>query len=289
MEGYPNFRNIGLIIGNILGADILIFLDDDVIVKDNKLIDKIQKNIGGILNGRFIGGIAGYYVEGNSNSYFISDKKRKKWWKILWNKEKYINKLLMKNMSSKSKLDKSYFVLGGIMALHKRLYRCVPFDPWIKRGECIEYSLCANYFGFDILVDKELFVVHDKPDRSTELYWEKMRKDIFRFLYMKKKIQKLNIHPQELYPYPGVFLKSNLRFRIFLTSVLLGLDYLSRLKFKDSVESLKNIKISLLEARRHAKAHYEDFFKFQKQWMAIMADISKDGEVKKYFKEKFKS
>ena len=108
------------------------------------------------------------------------------------------------------------------MVLHSKLYKKIPFDPHIIRGEDTDYLMNARQFGFNFVLDNE-FKIRHCPTKKPIHYWEKLRQDIDRFIYVKEKLKYFNkIELKSLEPYPGVFLKNDLEYRAVVTSINYG-------------------------------------------------------------------
>ncbi|MDI6639921.1 MAG: hypothetical protein QMD78_03770 [Methanocellales archaeon] len=265
MSGYGRVRNMGLVMGAILGAENLILLDDDEVVLDGDFIEKATEFIGKRRNGKIIGGIAGYYIDEN-NAYMLEE--RTPWWKHLWNKERKMNEAF-RIIESRERLNDTTFAFGGNMVVNKALFKKVPFDPWISRGEDIDFMLNAKFFGFDFLLDSQLRVKHLPPKPVSDV--AKMRNDIYRFMYQREKLKLYDVSPSELDPYPGAFLKSDLGARAFITSMLLGIDALLRRDLSDVFAYIDNARSSLGEARKYAERNVKRYLKFQENWAKLMS------------------
>ncbi|GAJ04191.1 unnamed protein product, partial [marine sediment metagenome] len=100
LEGYPNFRNVALILAVLLKSETVLFLDDDEVTEDKYLTRKAIEYIGKLYKGKVIGGISGYYLDQNG-SYKVSYSLFKKWWDIPWNKFMYMNRTFKKMIESK--------------------------------------------------------------------------------------------------------------------------------------------------------------------------------------------
>lgn len=280
LEGYPNFRNVALILAVLSKAEIILFLDDDEIIKDKYLTRKAIEYIGKLYKGKMIGGISGYYLDRNG-SYKVSYSLFKKWWNLSWNKFKYMNQTFEKLIESKKRLNKTAVALGGVMVLHRKMFEKVPFDPWITRGEDIDLVLNARLSGFNFLFDNQLFVTH-LPCREKSFFWDEMRKDIFRFYYMRKKILYLiktkrlkGITLKSFDPYPGCFLKWSVYFKAFFRAILMSLHSLFLLRFRDLKENLKNIKIALFDGLIYSSRHKNAYLDFQKEWVQNIKILKK--------------
>lgn len=98
------------------------------------------------------------------------------------------------------------------MIIHRNLFKTVPFDPNVTRGEDIDYLINAKMFGFHFFLDRELSIKH-LPPKKTHPVWKRFREDIYRFLYEKAKIDSQRDLPNmnkvtshDFDPYPGNFL-----------------------------------------------------------------------------------
>jgi hypothetical protein len=193
------------------------------------------------------------------------------WWRFLWNKTKWMNRVWEMILSSGDRLVPSSILLGGNLVIGRHLFCRVPFDPCIPRGEDTDYLVNANQLGFSLFFDKELKVSHLHPERTEIYYLEELKGDIERFLYERQKVKTgLGIN---LDPYPGFFLKWDLYPRAVLTSLLLGLDYLVKREWKKAVECMANI--SLLFQKR--RGGWLEYLAFRADWEKVMGKIQEDG------------
>ena len=61
----------------------------------------------------------------------------------------------MKKALSGTRISRSNYVCGGLMALHARAFTRVAFDPFITRGEDLDYLFNMRMFGYDVWFDNE--------------------------------------------------------------------------------------------------------------------------------------
>lgn len=277
LYGYSNIRNLGLVIAQIKSSDIVVFLDDDVIVKDQTFFQKITQDI----RGCHLGGITGFYTDRVGG--YLLDTQPKDWWKVFWPKEEKMNEAFH-IIDTNRRLVETTFALGGNMALHWKMFERVPFDPYITRGEDMDLLLNAKMFGFEFLLDTHLKVVHLPGEEKV--YWSEMRQDLYRFLYMREKMlsQKYvkNIHRisvDALNPYPGPFLKSGTLLRFSVSSSLHFIHSLLTGEIRSAKESLRNFR-HISKALHSAKGSSLNYFAFQKRWSNIIPAIRGDKELK---------
>ena len=146
MHGYGNVRNICLLIPYIMGAEFIILLDDDEIVMDKDFIERTREFVGKQLHGKIVGGIAGVYVEETVQYTY----KEREWWGRFWKKRNCMQQVL-NVLNSGKRLKRAPLALGGNMVIYRSLAAEVPFDPFIYRGEDIDYLWNAKHFGFEFL------------------------------------------------------------------------------------------------------------------------------------------
>ena len=167
------------------------------------------------------------------------------------------------------------FVFGGNMVIHRNLFSVVPFDVNVTRGEDIDFLMNARMFGFSFFLDNQLSIKHLPPVKSHPV-WMQLRSDIYRFMYERAKIESqkdimgmTHVHPEDLDPYPGCFLKKDLEKKIEKSCRLLSKEYLGRGGKQGSDEALRNI----ILARSDAVPKYDPFeglCLLQKHWNDLM-------------------
>ena len=57
---------------------------------------------------------------------------------------------------------------GGCLALHKEAFKSLSFDPWIARGEDLDYMLDLRMYGSDIWFDNQWSLRHLPPETESE-------------------------------------------------------------------------------------------------------------------------
>jgi hypothetical protein len=288
LMGYSNVRNIGLVIGQILGSEAVIFLDDDEVVTDENFFKKCREFVGKKYKGRTIGGVTGYYI-GSSGSYWLKDDPNE-WWKTGWRKRRKMNEAL-KIIEGGARLKETPFAFGGNMILCKELFEKVPFDPYIPRGEDMDMLVNARMFDFAFLLDNQLWVLHFPGYVASR--WSEMRQDIYRFAYMRRKLQyqkhKNAVTPlqtKSLEPYPGYFLRRSVMFKFAVSAFLSALHSALKSGSVEAMEYLRNIKLSLSDVHNYVEKHYRDYFDFQERWVKTMPLIREDELSKDYLEKK---
>lgn len=270
LVGYPNVRNMGLLLGRMLECDAVYFLDDDEVVTDEGLLKKLigaaEENGTDIMGGT-------YYSRTEEPTV-----RRVPLWRRLWNKRKYVE------MGKKEKRcdQELNLILGGNALISRKALEKVPFDPWILRGEDFDYSINAKHFGLDTRINEGARILHLPPvDEKLYLstYWSKLRADVYRFFYTKEKMDYMGLSLSMLPPYPRVFMEDRLTLRAVFTAWWLAVYSLGRLDLRSVKENLINVKRFLWDCGRYAKRHKTDYAEFQKEWEGLMADQDLQKEL----------
>jgi glycosyltransferase involved in cell wall biosynthesis len=275
LDGYSNIRNLGLVIAQILHDELVVFIDDDEVIADDEYINKAVASIGQEIDEEKVLGITGYYTRNREGEYLGSDEIP--WWDRFWRKGWAMNQCL-KEIGLGAGIKKTTLALGGAMVLHRELFEKVPFDPSIVRGEDIDYLINAMMYGHNFFLNCQLAVLHLPPEGSNHV--SGLRQDIYRFVYETRKLEyshsKIDLRkltPDDLMPYPGLFLKHNIVWRSFLAALMTSLRDIQEQDFR---AHLKNIRVALFEATAFARRHYRAYFEFQPRWVRLMRYFRED-------------
>jgi len=112
-------------------------------------------------------------------------------------------------MGQEAALVESPVAYGGDMVFHRELFTRVSFDPWITRGEDIDYLINARFQGHSFWFDKELLITHLPPAAYQSSPYTKLSEDVIRFIYEHEKLRQANADPAQFDPYPGRFLRDD--------------------------------------------------------------------------------
>lgn len=272
LRGYSAVRNLGLVVANALGFDAAVFLDDDEVIDDPDFMRKAVYGLGKLTKkGVPILAKTGYYIN-DQGSYY--SKWEDRWYNRFWQQGGAFNDWIRQAMQG-PRLSRSNHVCGGCLAIHKEAYRRLAFDPWIPRGEDLDYMLNLRMYGSDIWFDNKWQLRHLPPKTKHE--GQRFRQDIFRWLYEHDKLEYshslidlLRITPQSLRPYPGPFLERGLQRRIAITA------FLRSMVRPDKKAYRRAAKEAMGEAKRYAEQHCSNYFEFQRTWPQIMERIQSD-------------
>jgi hypothetical protein len=261
---YPKIRNSGLIVAQLLGVDAILFMDNDEVVRDPRFLSVAEEFLGRDYDGIRVSGKAGFYIEPDGS---ILLRETNPWWRFFWNKTSLMNRVFQRVIDSKSRLIRSPIILGGNLAIHRILFQKVPFDPFIPRGEDIDYQINAEIFGLHILFDKDQVIHHLHPERGETFFLGELKGDIQRFLYERAKIKG---YPEiNLDPYPGYFLKGDFKLKGLLTLLLFTLDHFFRLDLKGLSVVLRELG-SVFDDPEDVPGRY---LRFQEEWEIFMSEL----------------
>ena len=142
LRGYGAIRNMGLACAAVLGHDAVVFLDDDETVIDADFMKRATYALGQqTRQGLPILVKSGYFYDRDGSPLAPTDKVGicHRW----WTKRIEFNRWMKKALSG-TRISRSNYVCGGLMALHARAFTRVAFDPFITRGEDLTTCLtCA--------------------------------------------------------------------------------------------------------------------------------------------------
>ena len=272
LKGYSNIRNLCILIPHILGADAAILIDDDEVFEDPEFISKAREFIGRSYEGRIVHAVAGYYLQ-PYGGYLV--KKSFRPWMRYWNQVEAMNETLRMLIESGPRLKPTPMALGGNLIIHRSLFTEVPFDPYITRGEDIDYVINSRIFGFNVFFDNQLSIRH-LPPPSPHPVWKRLRQDIYRFIYEREKIKTIEkvrgvnpIKPEELDPYPGIFLREDLEEKIYQSSLALSLDYLVEGDIESAREALENIVLAETDAKPRFNP-FKHLLELRRQWKNLI-------------------
>jgi hypothetical protein len=276
LNGYSNIRNLCLFTAHLLGSDVAILIDDDEIFEDSLFMEKALELIGKKHKGNDVLAVAGYYI--NPDNDFLINKDIPSWM-THWNKIDCMNRAFKKVIGQGPRLKETPFVFGGNAVIHRDLFLHIPFDPSITRGEDIDFLINSRMFGFKFFLDNQLSIKHVAPSKPHP-EWRKVREDIYRFVFEKKKLDTQEplpgmqrISAEDLGIYPGEFLGEDLDEKIFRSNVMLALDYLSEGDKSGALECMKNIHLARTMPPPEINP-FQDLLRLQKTWQNLMEHFS---------------
>lgn len=222
LHGYGAIKNMGLAVAAILEHDAVVFLDDDEVVSDADFLINAVYGLGALTRqGLQIVAKSGYFIDENGSPYA---KPSNEWTERYWSKANDFNSVMAKAQSAK-RVTRSNHMCGGCCALHAAAYTKIPFDPYITRGEDLDYMLNLRANGLDVWFDNKWYVRLKKPEdmsSPSSLFMQ----DTYRWYYEYRKLEVINsrrdlrtITQESLMPYPGPWLFPEVRKRVFQTAL----------------------------------------------------------------------
>ncbi|MBI9104091.1 MAG: hypothetical protein JEY99_16870 [Spirochaetales bacterium] len=281
LDGYSAIRNCQLLVPAILGADIIVAIDDDELVEPD-FAKMALEMVGRTFNGKIAHGIAGrYFYEWGGYRVKEPESARK-------SENLFIRKHALQNDSydlfdsRHGRVVETSITLGGNMVFSKELFMKVPFDPKVTRGEDIDYLINSRMMGFNWMLDKELKIYHYPPPCKPQ---HKLQEDVIRFFYERKKLELStvkegwqNVLPDELKPYPGEYFTARL-----------DQDALEALENREGLTGLEPFYMSpeeTLKVARERAASAGDFFDFAARWKDIISTLTEDKILTNLYREK---
>jgi GT2 family glycosyltransferase len=279
LNGYGGVRNVGLMAAAALGAEQIVFFDDDQVVTSPDFLVRAMEGLGEhTAGGKPILAKSGYYTD-DAGSYTVGGSSA--WYDAFWKQNELFDKTIAA-ITKPPRMKPSPLAFGGCLALHRDMYCNVPFDPWAVRGEDIDYVINARMHGGDVYLDGEWFAVHHPPAVPSEA--THFRHDVFRFVYTHRKLEfsrsqvdLRQVTADSLAPYPGRLVDSSIGWRARATALLRALGRPERGVY------LTIANRAVPDAQRYARENCERYFAFQRRWPMLMDRLWQDIALNSLF------
>ncbi len=281
LVGYGALRNFGLAYAAVMGYTEAIFIDDNEVIEDPEFIEKACYGLGMLTqSGVPILIKTGYYLD-RRGSY--KAKNKYKFVDRFWKQHEGFNQWIESAMTG-PRLSPSNTACGGCLAIHREALRRVSFDPWIPRGEDLDFLLNVRMYGAEVWFDNA-WCLRRLPPVSVKREAIRFRQDIFRWLYENRKLEfsatqidLLKIPSKSLQPYPAPFLESSISFNIFMTALLRSIGISGQRKgyFSAAITARKG-------AKEYAKDNCTNYFSFQRRWPEAISLLEGDISIKGVF------
>ena len=277
LRGYGAIRNMGLAVANILGHDAVVFLDDDELVLSPDFMDKALYGIGSETRQSLpILAKSGYFYD-RSGSPLASTAKEAGPTSRWWTKRIEFNRWMSRALAG-TRISRSNYVCGGCLTIHARAFRRIAFDPFITRGEDLDYLFNMRLFGMDVWFDNVWAVKHLPP--AVEEEWPRFMQDVYRWYYEREKLAEASrrpdlsaVTPASLMPYPGPWISSGLDERVRKTAMARSLFTRERKGYRSVWRD------GIADARSYARRHRSSYLRFQSFWPAIMDGLWNDPDL----------
>jgi hypothetical protein len=276
LDGYGRVRNVALMAAAVLGSEVIVFVDDDQVVNSGAFLSVGMEGMGeSAPSGRPVLAKTGYYVD-ERGGCSVSGPAR--WCDAFWRQDEAFDRAV-RQLVAPPRLKPGPLAFGGCMALHRDMYCNVPFDPWVGRGEDIDYVINVRMHGGDMFTDADWSITHCPPPVTSEAV--RFRQDVFRFVYAHRKIEfsksqvdLRQVTAESLMPYPGMFVDSSVGHRARMTAALRAVAGPERGAYARIARTVVG------EAQSYAREHCELYFAFQRRWPMLMDRLWEDIALK---------
>ena len=277
LRGYGAIRNTGLLVACTLGHDVVVFMDDDEVAESpDFLIDAVYGlGMRSHANTKIVAK-TGYFINREGSPY-ASDHVA--WCDRAWSKHEGFNAWMRKALDEKGpRITRSNVCCGGCMALHAEAFTTVPFDPWITRGEDLDYLINLRLCGIDMWFDSGWSVRHLPP--PTPSIPSRFMQDAYRWTYEAAKLAHANtliettkVAPESLDPYPGPWLRPNVGERIARTALRRATAS------RDRLDYLRIMRRGRASAEDYAAEHVTGYAPLMAAWRRVAATLWEDEEL----------
>lgn len=270
-RGYGDVRNLQLIVPGLMGAEWIYAIDDDELVYATT-INRILWHI----KNQSKDGVAGIYLNDDGDFLVNASCDVEDVENVLLDKGIFMNRtfLNLKEMNESGELPVSPLALGGNMLFPRDMFLNVCFDPFVPRGEDIDFVINAKSKGFDFLFDMNLQILHLPPRHLESDEYGKMKADIIRFSYEKLKLQKYGLAPEMFFDYPGKLLTDEFEKDAF--SALSDLESQERIELYGSPEEIFS------EVGEYGEESFFIFKQFADDWPSRMESwCQNEGLIKR--------
>ena len=279
LRGYGAVRNVGLMAAAVLGYESVVFIDDDEVVTTPEFMREAMYGLGAKFDdGTPLLAKTGYYTDAEGR-WQRNDAPH--WSDMFWRQRDAFNAALAV-VSRPPRVQRSNIAFGGCLALHRDMFSNVSFDPWVLRGEDMDYVINARMHGGDMYLDDEWKIIHQPPEQISPAL--RFRQDAYRFVYEHRKIEFAKsqvdlrqVTPKSMMPYPGPFIDSSVGWRASVTAFLRALTQPEKgLYFQIALHTMG-------EASTYAREHCQHYFEFQRRWPIMMDALWDDVALKSLF------
>ncbi len=273
LRGYGAIKNMGLAVASVFGYDVAVFLDDDEVVLDPDFLVNAVYGLGSLTRQNLkILAKSGFFIDASGSPYAQGSDA---WSEKYWTKADGFNRL-MEKARGPVRITRSNHMCGGCCALHAAAFTKIPFDPYITRGEDLDYLLNLRANGLDVWFDNAWCVRLQPPEEMAPMPSLFMQ-NVYRWFYEYRKLDAMNsrrdlrmVTRESLMPYPAPWLSSGVRRRVFQTA-------LRRLVVGPSRASyLRILTRGRYEADKFARSSSSRYLSFAMVWPTIAAALWED-------------
>ena len=270
LRGYGAIRNMGLAVACVLGHDVAVFMDDDELALSPDFLIDATYGLGQRTRQDLrILAKTGHFFDKGGSHLAAADKPEP--WARWWTKRSEFNEWMSAALGG-TRICRSNYACGGCMALHAEAFTQVAFDPWITRGEDLDYLFNLRMSGMDMWFDGEWYVKHLPPETPDES--NRFLQDVYRWVYERAKLAQaakredlVQVAPHSLMPYPGRWVSPEVERRIALTSLMRAIF---------GPQRLANLRIwwrGRHEAEAYAECNATSYLRLQTYWPSIASEL----------------
>ena len=274
LRGYGAIKNLGLAVASVFGHDVVVYIYDDEVVLDPDFLTNAVFGLGAYTRQDLkILAKSGFFIDENDSPYA---KTAKSWTEKEWTKTAQFNKVMERAQKAKNRITRSNHMCGGCCAIHAEAFTRIPFDPYITRGDDLDYVLNLRSHGVDAWFDNDWCVRLVPPEEKASSASVFMQ-NIYRWLYEYRKLDVLNsrrdlrtITPESLMPYPAPWLSAGVEKRILHTALRRLAAGPHRLDY------LRIITKGRRDADEFARENASRYLSFSMAWPGVIASIWDD-------------
>lgn len=277
LRGYGAIRNMGLAAAAIYGHDAVVFLDDDDVALAPDFMEKALYGLGRQTRQKLpILAKSGYFYDRAGSPLADAAGKSsptRRW----WSRSSAFNSWMGKALEG-PRISRANHLYGGCFVLHAHAFRNVAFDPYITRGEDMDYLFNLRLYGLDVWFDNVWAVKNmapREPERSARFL-----QDVYRWYYEREKLQfasgRQSLHPVtagSLMPYPGPWVSDELDARAKKTAIA------RMLLTREHMNYRRIWRRGIDDARAYARQNAGRYLRLQNYWSVIMDALWEDASL----------
>ena len=269
LAGYGAVKNLGILAASIFGHDTVVFLDDDVIVDRPDFLERALYGIGAQTpSGGLVTAKTGYFYDAQGKRLAQPEKR---WYRKPWSKVREFNAYFGPALEG-PRLSRANTAAASCMVLHAETFGSVSFDPWITKGEDLDYVISCRMYHQDIWLDNKLGVQRMPRERmETPAHFQQ---DVVRWFYQSRKVEfakaqidLMRVEPHTMEPYPGKWLTHKVDRQALATALA------SAVGAPEHGEYLGIAFGGRREASEYARDNCSRYFEFQRQWPALVRGL----------------
>ncbi len=271
LRGYGAIKNMGLAVAALLGHDVVVFLDDDEVATGPNFLADAVFGLGTLTREELKVVVKTGYFLNAEGSPFTGGKGPVRWSERLWSKHEGFNDMMRAKLAG-PRISRSNWLCGGCCAIHASAFSQVPFDPYITRGEDLDYVLNLRARGIDVWFDNAWSVRAVPPGLPSRA--SLLMQDAYRWLYEVEKLDVFNrrqdmrtVTLSSLMPYPAPWVSPDVRARIEKTAarrLFVGPERSSYLRILTS---------GVRDAQAWATRYRERYLAFLNVWPTVVETL----------------